>query len=126
MRGKLALTSMRGMRRKRRVACGHCCPIPRSECDVQQMETRALNFSPGHDKLNIGILGVGDVAWRDYLPELHRLRDRIELGAVCAKHEGRARTAAMLRHPPKSTLFPSPTHSRSVCRRGPSHTPLPP
>lgn len=65
---------------------------------MQQMETRALNFSPGHDKLNIGILGVGDVAWRDYLPELHRLRDRIELGAVCAKHEGRARTAAKQYH----------------------------
>ncbi len=50
------------------------------------------------EKLNIAFLGVGDVATRDYLPELHRLRERIELVAVCAQRAMRARTVAEQYH----------------------------
>ncbi|MCC7160957.1 MAG: Gfo/Idh/MocA family oxidoreductase [Anaerolineae bacterium] len=42
-------------------------------------------------KIKLAILGVGDVAQRDYLPEFDRLRDKIELVAVCGKTETRAR-----------------------------------
>ena len=45
-------------------------------------------------KIKLAILGVGDVAQRDYLPELQRLAEKIELVAVCGKHETRARTVA--------------------------------
>lgn len=45
-------------------------------------------------KIKLAFLGVGDVAQRDYLPELYRLRDKIELVAVCGKSEKRARIAA--------------------------------
>jgi predicted dehydrogenase len=47
-------------------------------------------------KLKLAFLGCGDVAQRDYLPELHRLRDRAELVAVCGRSEGRARDVATL------------------------------
>lgn len=45
-------------------------------------------------KTRLAFLGVGDVAQRDYLPELHRLADTIELVAVCGKSETRARAVA--------------------------------
>ena len=45
-------------------------------------------------KLKLALLGCGDVAQRDYLPELHRLADRAELVAVCGRTEGRARDVA--------------------------------
>lgn len=45
-------------------------------------------------KIRLAFLGVGDVAQRDYLPELHRLAEKIELVAVCGKQETRARTVA--------------------------------
>jgi predicted dehydrogenase len=45
-------------------------------------------------KLKIACLGVGDVAQRDYLPELHRLGERAELVAVCSRTEARARIVA--------------------------------
>jgi predicted dehydrogenase len=44
--------------------------------------------------LRLGVVGVGDVAQRDYLPELDRLGGRVELVAVAARTEERARTAA--------------------------------
>lgn len=44
--------------------------------------------------LKLAFLGVGDVAQRDYLPELHRLGDRVELVAVCGRTEARARAVA--------------------------------
>jgi predicted dehydrogenase len=44
--------------------------------------------------LRLGVVGAGDVALRDYLPELPRLGDRIELTAVAARTEERARAAA--------------------------------
>lgn len=46
------------------------------------------------DKIRLALLGVGDVAQRDYLPELHRLAGRVELVAVCGKSELRARAVA--------------------------------
>ena len=36
-------------------------------------------------KLKLALLGCGDVAQRDYLPEFHRLADRAELVAVCGR-----------------------------------------
>jgi predicted dehydrogenase len=44
--------------------------------------------------LRLGVVGAGDVALRDYLPELPRLGNRIELTAVAARTEERARAAA--------------------------------
>lgn len=46
------------------------------------------------DKIRLAFLGCGDVAHRDYLPELHRLSDRIELVAVCGMSEARAQATA--------------------------------
>jgi predicted dehydrogenase len=45
-------------------------------------------------KLRLAFLGVGDVAQRDYLPELHRIADQVELVAVCGRGEERARAVA--------------------------------
>ncbi|HEV2073655.1 MAG TPA: Gfo/Idh/MocA family oxidoreductase, partial [Thermomicrobiales bacterium] len=45
-------------------------------------------------RLRLALLGCGDVAQRDYLPELHRLADRVELVAVCGRTEARARQVA--------------------------------
>jgi predicted dehydrogenase len=42
----------------------------------------------------VGIIGVGDVAQRDYLPELHRLGDRVELVVACGLGPDRARQVA--------------------------------
>lgn len=44
--------------------------------------------------VRVAILGPGDVATRDYLPEFHRLADRAEIVAVCGRGEERARTVA--------------------------------
>ncbi|HZS90524.1 MAG TPA: Gfo/Idh/MocA family oxidoreductase [Chloroflexota bacterium] len=46
------------------------------------------------DRLKLALLGCGDVAVRDYLPELHRLADRVELVAVSSRTETRARAVA--------------------------------
>jgi predicted dehydrogenase len=45
-------------------------------------------------RLRLALLGCGDVAQRDYLPELWRLRDKVELVAVCGRSEHRARAVA--------------------------------
>ena len=42
----------------------------------------------------VGIVGVGDVAQRDYLPELHRLGDRAALVVACGRRPERARAVA--------------------------------
>ncbi len=42
----------------------------------------------------VAFLGAGDVAQRDYLPELHRLGDRIVRVAICALSPDRARAMA--------------------------------
>ena len=41
--------------------------------------------------VRLAILGPGDVAHRDYLPEFHRIADRAEVVAVCGRGEERAR-----------------------------------
>lgn len=46
------------------------------------------------DKVNLGFLGVGDVATRDYLPEMHRLADRVNLVAACGMSIERVRSVA--------------------------------
>src|SRR5262245_31398652 len=46
------------------------------------------------DKIKLALLGCGDVAQRDYLPEFHRLADRAEIVAVCGRTEARARQVA--------------------------------
>lgn len=44
--------------------------------------------------VRLAVVGVGDVAQRDYLPELPRLSGRVELTVVAARTEERARAAA--------------------------------
>jgi predicted dehydrogenase len=46
------------------------------------------------DRKRLAILGPGDVAQRDYLPEFHRIADRAEIVAVCGRTERRAREVA--------------------------------
>jgi predicted dehydrogenase len=45
-------------------------------------------------RLKLAVLGCGDVAQRDYLPEIHRLGDRAEIVAICGRTEPRARLVA--------------------------------
>jgi predicted dehydrogenase len=45
-------------------------------------------------KIKLALLGVGDVAQRDYLPEFHRLEARAEIVAACGRTEARVRTVA--------------------------------
>ena len=45
-------------------------------------------------RVRLALVGCGDVAQRDYLPELRRLRDRAELVAVCGRTEERTRSVA--------------------------------
>jgi len=44
--------------------------------------------------LRLAVIGVGDVAQRDYLPEAHRLAGIAELTVVCGRHPDRARSVA--------------------------------
>jgi predicted dehydrogenase len=44
--------------------------------------------------LKLALLGCGDVAQRDYLPEMHRLIGRAEIVAVCGRTPNRAREVA--------------------------------
>jgi predicted dehydrogenase len=46
------------------------------------------------DKVRLAFLGCGDVAQRDYLPEMGRIAERVELVAVCGRGEERARSVA--------------------------------
>jgi predicted dehydrogenase len=46
------------------------------------------------ERVRLAILGPGDVAHRDYLPEFDRIGDRAEIVAVCGRSEGRARALA--------------------------------
>ncbi|MBW3633737.1 MAG: Gfo/Idh/MocA family oxidoreductase, partial [Chloroflexi bacterium] len=45
-------------------------------------------------KVKLALLGCGDVAQRDYLPEMHRLAGRAEVVAVCGRTQERARQVA--------------------------------
>jgi predicted dehydrogenase len=45
-------------------------------------------------RVRLGVIGVGDVAERDYLPEAHRIADVAEIVAVAGQSEERARRAA--------------------------------
>lgn len=45
-------------------------------------------------KIKLALLGCGDVAQRDYLPEFHRLSDRAEIVAVCGRTPERAQMTA--------------------------------
>jgi predicted dehydrogenase len=46
-------------------------------------------------KVKLALLGCGDVAQRDYLPEMHRLAGRAELVAVCGRTPQRVQQVAM-------------------------------
>ncbi|HEY6567501.1 MAG TPA: Gfo/Idh/MocA family oxidoreductase [Actinomycetota bacterium] len=48
-------------------------------------------MNAGAARARLAILGPGDVAGRDYLPEFHRIADRAEIVAVCGRGEERAR-----------------------------------
>lgn len=45
-------------------------------------------------KTKLALLGVGDVAQRDYLPEFHRLADRAEIVAACGRTASRVQAVA--------------------------------
>jgi predicted dehydrogenase len=45
-------------------------------------------------RVRLALLGCGDVAQRDYLPEMHRLADTAEVIAVCGRSAERARAVA--------------------------------
>lgn len=45
-------------------------------------------------RIRLGIIGVGDVAHRDYLPEIHRLTDLAEVVAVAGRSGARAKATA--------------------------------
>ncbi len=47
-----------------------------------------------HERVKLALLGCGDVAQRDYLPEFHRIADRADLVAVCGNGATRARAVA--------------------------------
>ena len=49
-------------------------------------------------KIKLALLGCGDVAQRDYLPEFHRLADRAEIVAVCSRTTARVRSVADAYH----------------------------
>jgi predicted dehydrogenase len=44
--------------------------------------------------VRLGIVGIGDVAQRDYLPEAHRLAGRAEISVLCGRDPGRVRRIA--------------------------------
>lgn len=46
------------------------------------------------NKTKLALLGVGDVAQRDYLPEFHRLADRAEIVAACGRTASRVQAVA--------------------------------
>jgi predicted dehydrogenase len=50
------------------------------------------------NKIKLAFLGAGDVAQRDYFPELHRLDERVARVAVCAQSPDRARAMAQQYH----------------------------
>ena len=50
------------------------------------------------NKIRLAFLGAGDVAQRDYLPELHRLDERVARMAICAQTPDRARAMARQYH----------------------------
>jgi predicted dehydrogenase len=45
-------------------------------------------------RVRLAVLGPGDVATRDYLPEFHRIADRARIVAVCGRGEARAKAVA--------------------------------
>ena len=50
------------------------------------------------NQIRLALLGAGDVAQRDYLPELHRLDGRVARVAICALSPDRARDMARQYH----------------------------
>ena len=51
-------------------------------------------MTAGSPRLRLAVIGVGDVAQRDYLPEVHRIADVAEIVMVCGRGEDRAREVA--------------------------------
>jgi predicted dehydrogenase len=52
------------------------------------------------NKTKLALLGVGDVAQRDYLPEFHRLAERAEIVAACGRTASRVQAVADQYHIP--------------------------
>lgn len=48
----------------------------------------------GPRRLRLAVVGVGDVAQRDYLPQMHRIADVAEVVMVCGRGDDRAREVA--------------------------------
>ena len=66
--------------------CGHRLPEPR-------LARRSI-CSRLVTELRLAVVGVGDVAQRDYLPELHRLAGRARLVAISSRSPERVRAVA--------------------------------
>lgn len=75
-------------------------PMTRPEPSSRPTASRA-------GKLRIGVIGCGDVAFRRYIPALHRLADRVEVAACCDAHaENAARGVETVRSwSPGATAF---------------------
>ena len=56
-----------------------------------EMPTLIVMIVNKMEKTKLALLGVGDVAQRDYLPEFHRLADRAEIVAACGLREERVK-----------------------------------
>ena len=61
---------------------------------MSTQDARADSVKP----VKLAFLGAGDVAQRDYFPELHRLGDRVARVALCAQSPDRARAMAQEYH----------------------------
>lgn len=53
-----------------------------------------MSTSSSNPKIKLALLGCGDVAHRDYLPEFHRISGEAEIVAVCGRGEVRAKLTA--------------------------------
>jgi predicted dehydrogenase len=53
-----------------------------------------VQTDPIHEKLRIGVIGCGDVAYRRYFPALATLADRVEIVGCCSASAASAERAA--------------------------------
>jgi predicted dehydrogenase len=65
--------------------------VCRHKSKIQNHKSKIVHLMA---KLKLALLGVGDVAQRDYLPEFHRLADRAEIVAACGRTAERVHAVA--------------------------------
>src|SRR5262249_52340652 len=67
-----------------------CGPALLHRRDYAQWAQRVNSMT----KTKLALLGCGDVAQRDYLPEFHRLANRAEIVAICGRTPARLHAVA--------------------------------